>query len=111
MYNHNQYNFYDEFNSSFFKKKQSAWDFWKYPVVCVGIALVFWLFMVVAFSKLQETPNKVKLYQIEVNTFGNSTTYLTSEYKIDSITRCIQFVSMGLKKKVCDHYTITTYIE
>jgi hypothetical protein len=103
-----------DFNSPFLTKKQSAWSFWKYPIMLILITLLAaFLFVLVISSAAKKGPaKKMGLYQIEVNTYGASTTYVTSDYSIDSVTRCVQFKDMmGLKRRVCDHYTITTYIE
>lgn len=105
----------DPFNTPFFRgEKESSWKFWKYPVIIIGVSLVFVVLFAIIIASAQNKPNtkKLQLYQIEVNTFGASTIYLTTEYKIDSVTRCIRFKDgIGIKKQVCDHYTVTTYLE
>jgi hypothetical protein len=112
MYNDN---FNKQFNTPFFRgEKESSWQFWKYPVYFVLASLLFVFACGVVFWNASKRTNTkpAGLYQIEVNTFGAATDYITTEYKIDSITKCVQFKDMmGLRRKVCDHYTITTYIE
>lgn len=54
--------------------------------------------------------NGKTLYQIDVNKFNNIETYITTEYLVDPNTKCITFKDeMGLKRTVCNNYTITEY--
>ena len=51
-----------------------------------------------------------KLYQISVNKFNETETYLTESYTIDPTTKCIVFKDMmNIKRTVCNNYTITEY--
>lgn len=51
-----------------------------------------------------------KVYQIEVNSFNGVETYMTNEYTKDKETGCISFKDMiGIKRVVCNQYTITEY--
>ncbi len=50
------------------------------------------------------------VYYIEVNTFNQIETYVTTSYKLDSATRCLTFKDeFGFSKTVCNNYTITNY--
>ena len=50
------------------------------------------------------------VYQIEVNRFNETESYMTSDYTRDKETGCITFKDeFGLKHVVCNDYTITEY--
>ena len=50
------------------------------------------------------------MYQIEVNSFNQHETYLTSEFTKDEKTGCLTFKDeLGIKRIVCNQYTITQY--
>jgi hypothetical protein len=58
----------------------------------------------------REISNNKTLYQIDVNTYQNSETYLTEKYIVDPNTKCISFKDeMGIKRIVCNNYTVTEY--
>lgn len=51
-----------------------------------------------------------KVYQIDVNSFNGSESYMTNQYTKDEKTGCITFKDMiGIKRIVCNNYTITEY--
>ncbi len=51
-----------------------------------------------------------KTHIITVHTFSGEETYTTSEYKIDSVTRCVSFRDLiGIPRTICSNYSITTY--
>lgn len=50
------------------------------------------------------------VYQIDVNRFNETESYMTSDYTRDKETGCITFKDeFGLKHVVCNDYTITEY--
>ena len=50
------------------------------------------------------------LYQIDVNTYKNNETYITEKYIVDPNSKCVSFKDeMGIKRVVCNNYTITEY--
>jgi len=51
-----------------------------------------------------------KLYEITVNSFNTHESYLTNEFTKDKETGCITFKDeIGIKRIVCNNYTITEY--
>jgi len=50
------------------------------------------------------------MYEIEVNNFQQVESYFTKEYTKDEKTGCITFKDeFGIKRIVCNNYTITQY--
>ena len=50
------------------------------------------------------------LYQIDVNNYKDMETYITEKYIVDPNTKCVSFKDeMGIKRIVCNNYTITEY--
>jgi hypothetical protein len=50
------------------------------------------------------------LYQIDVNSFNGAQVYITEKYIVDPNTKCLSFKDeMGIKRIVCNNYTITEY--
>ena len=50
------------------------------------------------------------IYEIHVNRFNETESYMTSEYTRDKETGCISFKDeFGIKRIVCNDYTITEY--
>lgn len=75
--------------------------------ICVGFLLLIALrvFLIVDLKNRGE-----KIYQIEVNSFNGQEIYMTNEYTKDEKTGCITFKDMiGVKRIVCNSYTITEY--
>lgn len=49
-------------------------------------------------------------YHIEVNSYGRYESYVTKNYTKDKTTGCIEFIDeLGLKRTICNSYTITEY--
>lgn len=54
--------------------------------------------------------NNKPLYEIEVNSFNHVETYITTDYVKEPTTGCIKFKDeFGIKRIVCNNYTITEY--
>jgi hypothetical protein len=54
--------------------------------------------------------NGKTVYEINVNTFDRSESYMTNEFTRDKETGCISFKDeFGIKRIVCNNYTITQY--
>ena len=50
------------------------------------------------------------LYQIDVNNYRYTETYITEKYIVDPNTKCVSFKDeMCIKRIVCNNYTITEY--
>lgn len=50
------------------------------------------------------------IYQIDVNSYNGVETYTTTEFTKDEKTGCIVFKDeFGIKRIVCNNYTITEY--
>ena len=50
------------------------------------------------------------LFQIDVNNYKDNETYITEKYIVDPNTKCVSFKDeMGIKRIVCNNYTITEY--
>jgi hypothetical protein len=50
------------------------------------------------------------IYQVNVNRYNDIETYLTNKYEKDEKTGCIKFKDeFGIKRIVCNNYTITEY--
>lgn len=51
-----------------------------------------------------------QVYEIHVNSFNGSENYITTEFTKDEKTGCLTFKDeLGIKRTVCNSYTITTY--
>jgi hypothetical protein len=51
-----------------------------------------------------------KIYQIEVDSFNGTESYIATEYVVDQKTNCITFKdAMGMRRTVCNKYTLTEY--
>lgn len=75
-------------------------------VFCLILGMI--AFKVVFISRAIN--NNKTLYQIDVNTYQNSETYITEKYIVDPNTKCISFKDeMGIKRIVCNNYTVTEY--
>ena len=75
-------------------------------ILCLIIGLI--AFKVVFISRAINSGKT--LYQIDVNTYKHGETYITEKYIVDPKTKCISFKDeMGIKRIVCDGYTITEY--
>lgn len=54
--------------------------------------------------------NGKQLYEISVNKFNETETYVTNSYTRDKETGCIKFQDeFGITRIVCNNYTITEY--
>ena len=74
-----------------------------FVLALLGI-VAYWGFIGMRISK------GVPTYVITVRDYSSTETYVTSEYKIDSVTRCISFKdALGMSRTVCSNYSITNY--
>lgn len=78
--------------------------------------IVFFFVIILALFILQgklvlDAKNRgERVYRIEVNSFNGVETYMTNDYTKDKETGCISFKDMiGIKRVVCNQYTITQY--
>jgi hypothetical protein len=72
------------------------------------LAIVAIIFKGVFISRAMSTGKT--LYQIDVNNYKDNETYITEKYIVDPNTKCASFKDeMGIKRIVCNNYTITEY--
>lgn len=88
-------------------KRQFNFLRFTFVIVFIGIIGMF-VFRILMISKARNDGKTI--YEIQVNSFNHVENYATTDYVKDDNTGCIKFKDeFGIKRIVCNDYTITEY--
>ena len=83
--------------------------FIKIMFIVLGLVVITSIIIRIVMVSRAKVDNNVA-YLIAVNTYGSYESYVTKNYNKDRTTGCIEFIDeLGLKRTVCNSYTITEY--
>ena len=83
--------------------------FIKIMFIVLGVVVITSIVVRIVMISRAKGDNNVA-YHIQVNSYGTYESYVTKNYTKDRTTGCIEFIDeLGLKRTVCNSYTITEY--